>query len=33
MEAIYATTGDDKIYRFSEADGTPDYIIKPTNVD
>lgn len=29
MRAIYATTGDDKIYRFSEADGTPDYIIKP----
>ena len=29
MRAIYATAGDDKIYRFSEADGTPDYIIKP----
>ena len=33
MRAIYATTGDDKIYRFSEADGTPDYIIMPTKVD
>ena len=33
MGAIYATTGDEKIYRFSEADGTPDYIIKPINFD
>lgn len=33
MNAIYVTTGDDKIYRFSAEDGTPDYIINPTNFD